>query len=198
MISDLLQSSLTVRLENIAPGMRDTWLPELGEYKIREDMLANPRLHDRILGQICGTRLPARQEPLKVVSQPEKLEFIFANDFSEVILAIGAVWHSNRIAQLVTSGELARVLPDVPLDVVRASLKFRDFGCDASDKYPFAHDDIFQDGALNLATWIDDQPEDVHRRLTCLWDLPQPETDPDLRKLRFVAVDAVLEDRVTP
>jgi len=159
-------------------------------------MLGNPRLQKRILAQMCGSRLPAVQDQIDEVLHPDRLEAVFDGDFDAIVLSMGLAWHSNRIAQMVTSGELAGALPDVSREEARDCLRYRDFGCEAKPPYPLFPEDIERDGKLALSTWVSEQPVDVQARLACLWELVPAEANEELRRFRVNVADAVLADLV--
>lgn len=188
-----VREQLALALKTLRPALRDGWLPEFSGHPLRSDLMGNPRLHDRIVSAICPDIERCTEAPEEEIRTPELLAVVFDIGPAEAAKRLGAAFNSNRIARLVTTNHFAIALPDLTLDELKYSLRFRDIA-PADEGVEMSGKGLIADGQLCLAAWLSLQPNGIRARIGCLWDLPA--LGPEIADLenRSALTEAVLGD----
>lgn len=187
-IDELLNPSL----DDLRKRFYDAWSTDLTDPELREDMFGNVRVQKRLVQQILQENKVELDEPVRSFVGERELRFILENNHHDVFTNIGAAWHSNTLADLVSRGVVKKLFPDLKRASIKFALQFRDRAIVHGPDLDRQNISLEQDGMSCFWCWAKALSPAVAKRILLKFPISDRKSDSALDGQKKILCRSVL------
>lgn len=160
-----IQTLLEPNLDANVGRLGASWCPEIEDRDLRTALFENPRTRQRIVHDILSARGIDVTAEIESFIGEDELRVALERPREDVMMRLGAAWASNALAELAGRGRVVDVFPELPRDILKASLAFRDTAPAKPELGDLDAFDLMEEGALCFTKWVEALPARVSDRV---------------------------------
>lgn len=159
----------------LAPHALVKLLPGLVPSKLRDAVLAEPRMHSHLACSLVPSETPFSLSPERELN----LTTLLTQDRKTFAVQLGATYFANHLAVAVARREFLASPEGLTRDVIRIALQHRNLALPMAADDPIPTRDTLQaEGQLCLWTWLYTLPTELAEALSYRFDAPTAAAKP--------------------
>lgn len=153
------------------PAYAGVWAPDLADWDCRKAMLADARIHGRIVDDIL-TQCFGHADPLPEdtdFAERDALTWVLRKRDSDFLTDVGLMWHAPALAPGFVDRQIRTSFEELDRSQMRACMRFRDHAPAEMVGLPADLQACRISGVACLSAWMQDVPPAIADRVKLLF-----------------------------